>query len=857
MTRRLPSSRRLSHAGRIASALAALLGAGAVAGLLGGLGWLAGALAALCLAVVVVLLVLEGRAVSREEESERERAIRRVLVRWPLTAAAAEPAELGVAISPLAEPYRHEGRSAPYVERDGDAALRAALRTHGFVLVVGPSRAGKSRSALEALRDGQTGLAGRPLIAPRRPGASDRPHALHELAELEPPFEPDPRPAVLWLDDIDEFLTSGELDLAALAHWRAGSPPRAVVLGTLREGRLEELRTPSSELRSAGQASGNTLEAVLGEAHLVTIDGDLSESERARALALYPDQAFDAAGIGERLTDAPGLVERVRLGMRTNPGGVAVVRAAVDWRRAGVIVQIPRDALAALAPIYAGAGPFEPALTWATTPLESGAAALRSDDGGTTFAAYDYLVDLYDGRLPQHGSGEAIPAALWQPVIDRLEDPGDLLSVGISAFGRGEAGPAREAWSRAARSDDPHAAPVAALGLGTVLMAADDGPGARAAFAQAIDSEHAEAAPRAALGQGILLHEEDPKAAMLAYRTAIASGNVDAVPLASLNLGMLLDEQGDGRGAAAEYRRAVASDHAYAAPMAAVNLGVCLAGDGDLGGARAAFEQAIASEHPEAAGRGERGLRDLVERPGLALYDVGVELMDTDPGAAHAALEQAVASGHPDVVAAAQFSLGDLLRNAGDPDAARSTLEAALDSGHPEVMPLAAHRLGLLLEEQGDLAGAEAAFRRSDVPDAALRLGVLLHRRGDIAGAETAWRLADDGGDAAAAANLGVLLKERGEIAEAAAAFRRADDRGNAGGAFALGVLLHARDDLDGAGAAWRRAAERGDAGGAFNLGVLLEERGDRAGAEQAYRQAEGAADGDLARQARDALDRL
>ena len=154
----------------------------------------------------------------------------------------------------------------------------------------------------------------------------------------------------------------------------------------------------------------------------------------------------------------------------------------------------------------------------------------------------------------------------------------------------------------------------------------------------------------------------------------------------------------------------------------------------------------------------------------------------------------------------------------------------------------AAAKLGVLLEGREDVEGAEAAYRRADErgdAGAAFDLGVLLERRGDVEGAEAAYRRADERGSADAAVNLGVLLEGRGDVEGAEAAYRRADERGNANAAANLGVLLEQREDVEGAEAAYRRADERGNAGAASNLGVLLEQRGDVVGAEAAYRRAD------------------
>ena len=92
----------------------------------------------------------------------------------------------------------------PYVRRTADDELDRVLRDKPFVLVVGDSKAGKSRTASEAARR---------LWANRRPHdprllVPKNTAALGPLLNLDPPLDVKPLPGLLWLDD----LTEGELD---------------------------------------------------------------------------------------------------------------------------------------------------------------------------------------------------------------------------------------------------------------------------------------------------------------------------------------------------------------------------------------------------------------------------------------------------------------------------------------------------------------------------------------------------------------------------------------------------------------------------------------------------------------------
>ena len=86
----------------------------------------------------------------------------------------------------------------PYVPRtahDVDIRLRAALVAGRMVLVVGPSKSGKTRTAFEAIRArwGQAQL------------AAPAPGSLAGLA-AHPRLQTSSDPLVVWLDDLDRFL---------------------------------------------------------------------------------------------------------------------------------------------------------------------------------------------------------------------------------------------------------------------------------------------------------------------------------------------------------------------------------------------------------------------------------------------------------------------------------------------------------------------------------------------------------------------------------------------------------------------------------------------------------------------------
>jgi hypothetical protein len=203
----------------------------------------------------------------RQAVSDRESRLSAALCHWPLpTVAELDRRRLGVF------PAGESGDDA-YVPRGCDPYLREAVKAGRFVLVVGPPRAGKSRTALEAL-PGDTFA-----IVPRDAAG------LRDLADIDPP--PGARvPTVLWLDGLERFapaLSDGLLDRLA------GVPDAPAIVATMRSDDFDAL------LGSSDPAA----RAVAGRARVFAVPRDLEDAEAAARL--YP-RADLSRGIGRALS---------------------------------------------------------------------------------------------------------------------------------------------------------------------------------------------------------------------------------------------------------------------------------------------------------------------------------------------------------------------------------------------------------------------------------------------------------------------------------------------------------------------------------------------------------------------------
>jgi len=788
---------------------------------------------------------------------------------------------------------------APYVRRPAvDGRLATLVGTSGapypFVVVVGAAKAGKTRTAIEAVR-AALGAKNPPVFAPRTGGELAEVVREHrEVARARQRAEPrrgrdtgrgtgrppdrsaGQEPTRRQVSKTAQKLAAARRETVSQripgqrsSEWGTGSQPWLIWLDDLRAADLMHLSNDVLDaalergvivatmtdlewdrvMASRGEVVAPAREA-LRRATKVWLDSRLTASEKNEAERMYPHIQVTSS-IGEALIAGEQLIARFHSGRESSPAGYSIVQAAVDARRAGLGRPLTEAELRGLYPLYLrrvrmDLDPttrlFEEGLAWAKEPVSSGVGLLVSRNGTPGLEAIDYVVAMEEGA----DGREARPVfdAMWQELIAAVPAR-DAFAIGVGACLRDNSAAAEAAFRKVIEEDHAGPAPQAAVNLGLLLWEQGDIAGARSAFRQAMESRDADQAPRAADHLGtLLLQVDDVSGARAAYQEAMDSGHPDVVPIAADHLGTLLHQLGDVAGARSAYQRAVESGHPAVVPRAALNLGSLLLERGDAAGAEAAFRRAVDSRHPDVVPEAALRLGSLLEDRG-------------DRAGAETAYRRAFESGREDVAGVAAMRLGSLLREQGDLTGARVALQAAVDADDPQVTPKAALQLGTLLMEQGDLSGAEKAYEKAMdsededvVPMAAMQRGSLLKQRGDLAGAQVAYRRAMESGhrDVAprAANNLGVLLAQQNDDRAARAAYERAVDSGHPDvaplAANNLGVLLAQHNDVEGARRAYELAVESGheDAAprAALNLGMLLDAHGDVAGARRAYQRA-------------------
>ncbi len=455
-----------------------------------------------------------------------------------------------------------------YVRRDKDDELDALLDSRRFVLLIGDSKAGKSRMAAEAMR---RKFRDRKLIIP------DNVDSLPALLDAGLDFQS----SVVWLDDLQRYLEKTGV-ARLLSHLASPDGPHdATVLATIRE-KAYALYMPDGEMDSQYWA-------VLNQANRLRIDRLFSPAERERAAVTFQDphliEALDRYGLAEYLSAGPDLVERFENGILTEPVGAMVVLAAADWSRTGLTRPVPQTVLLALVQDYLGRLPLEQpgpsdintALTWAQKPVYGVSQLLSTTPDG--FTVFEYVLD--------HISQTAIPNEVWDAALTAAEGD-EFIQVGLAARAQNRLDIAVRAFEVAVQTNTPYVDPMlAAYNYACVLEKLNRTAEAEEYYRKAAVAGHVDAAFAAgrlleaggepaeaeryyqmaaeggslegAFALGVLLRERDPDEALSWFDKAAVAGHVDAAFAA----GRLLEARGEPAEAERYYQMAAASqlDH--------------------------------------------------------------------------------------------------------------------------------------------------------------------------------------------------------------------------------------------------------------------------------------------------------
>ncbi len=438
----------------------------------------------------------------RGEERDRERQEQQAhdaelstLVRYRGPVAEADPQQLGVSRSSIAEEIAARsgyGNDPPYIPRDVDGRLIQELkRRTPFIVLVGPSKSGKSRSAFEGAN---TVFGAHTMLAPSRATELDS-RSLRRIFELGAPDQWGEEPVVLWLEDLHFYLRAGALDTQILKAWR-DKHPRVLVLATVTESDYGELVTPGGESSDATRSLAKQIRAVLDEATTIPMQALASAAELRSAQDLYPGVDF-SVGIGVALVSGPLLVEKLQTGGEGHSEGVAVTCAAIDWVRAGMSRPIKRAELEELYPLYLRNlrprqpirdGALEHGLAWATAsviPRGSVSLVYAADEGGDSFLPFDYIVAYREEEGAEGLYQEPVPSPTWQWMLSHVS-PTEAFAVGLAAYGKGDLDVAVDAMRKAGESEQVETASEALFSLGVLYSELDRSEEAIAVYDQVV-----------------------------------------------------------------------------------------------------------------------------------------------------------------------------------------------------------------------------------------------------------------------------------------------------------------------------------------------------------------------------------
>jgi tetratricopeptide (TPR) repeat protein len=411
-----------------------------------------------------------------------------------------------------------------FVGRAHDRRLRAALEAGAvsgqFIVLVGSSSTGKTRSAVEAVRDR---LPGWLLVHPRTPSSLT---ALIHDDQIAPQ-------TVLWLNESQIYLEAEDTNPAAvLLSGLLTSVRPVVIIGTLWPDYWHAYMKPAEFGAPDPHRQSRQL---LGAAVKIDVPDTFTgqDLEAARKLAGEdPRLAIALAtqrnrGVIQVLAGGPDLIDR--WASAPTAYGKAIITAAIDARRLGHLGSLPAALLKAAATAYldgpqlasASAAWFDDALSYATEPVKGAIAPLTATARAAGQIDGYLLADYLDqhGRRSRHK--DPVPDLLWEALAAHAQQPGDLNRLGSAASDRGRYRHACRLWAAACRRGDTSMAMTLRHHLARV--------GHRAQAAQA----HLQAVT-AGDGEGLALLAELQRrpghehAMEQALRAAAAAGHLDA-----------------------------------------------------------------------------------------------------------------------------------------------------------------------------------------------------------------------------------------------------------------------------------------------------------------------------------------
>ncbi|MFI5845406.1 tetratricopeptide repeat protein [Catenuloplanes sp. NPDC051500] len=743
----------------------------------------------------------------------------------------------------------------PYVSRDIDQEIQWLIPEGGLILLHGRAAAGKTRTAFEMVR---RLCPNHDMLIPVDA------HAVQDIMRLEP----SPVGAVIWLDDLERYLTPGGLDTVFVELLPTMN---AVIVATIRNDELSKIDqvafgTHDDPGISAKRFAGDLLRRF---ARRIAVPNQLSEDEEARAAGSTDDRITQAStqheyGFAEFLAAGPSLMARWTIGdgwdflVRQ-----AIISAAVDCRRAGYTRPVPSEALSRLFRGYLPQGmrkrddlpDFAAVLPDAARPVLGASSCIIPREGG--FQAHDYLMDRTDDASSPIAA-RPIPDQVWAEMIE-IATTDENAEIGEAAYSAGRNDIAGTAYLCAVPGDSHKAM----FGLGVLATDRGDPSEAEAWYRRSIEGGD----PSPMLNLAVLLedqgrHDESEewtlKAArtghsLAVYRLALISqkqGDSDTAQalyrlaanaglrFAMTNLANILVEQGEPEEARSLWQRAAERGDI----MAMANLGIVAEEEGRLPDAEALLRRAATGDESlddeqhdckvlysaflTRRGRDDEAVRWL-ERAAFAGHVPAMMLLLTraisarDPDSATVWAIMAAEKGET----SALYYLGERSAGSSGAQEARSLLEELSNSGETAARASLGFLLTMTGETERGIRLLQEPAQRGDFR-AQHCLAEIREAEGATAEAEFWYRKALEHGPAEIKSNLGHLLMRSGRSEEAEVLFRQAADAEVTDGMYNLGLLLDGRGHTDEAMIYLQRASDAGDRIAANKIGRMKRSAG-------------------------------
>jgi hypothetical protein len=517
------------------------------------------------------------------------------------------------------------GQTPPYVSRVVDDELRHGVKDKDFVILKGPTKSGKSRTAWEALRSMDCNV----VVPLSHAGLSDL--LTNGFFELRAH-----RNVVLFLDDLDRFLALDHpaLNVKHLHTWERNTAeglPSVKVVATIRNQAYTEIEAAGA---TSEKLSHREAGEVLKLAKIINLDTRFEGEELRVAEQLYGSVLPAFRGrLAEDLVAGPELLNQLKTDRDRNPGAYALVWAACAWRRLGTQQPVSEALLRNLLPAYlAEVSPstqptdemFAAALTRATTPpiaLSSvGYLIPHWERKPAIFDAFDYIYEKFS--FPPSVPNITIRYALEHST------PQGLLALGTLAWGQySDVYVARTALMRARSAGDSEVAEAATLYLGILLMDAEPST-AEDLLREARSSKNADHSARAAYWLGIHLSSTRPGEATESFITALRGESVEIAVRATTALKPILSLP-DQQKLLSELLNAMNSPSPALSARASLCLGILLQ-DQDRDAARAVFHKAVNAPDLETVSRSAFALATLMEPADLDVAITALEQTPTD-----------------------------------------------------------------------------------------------------------------------------------------------------------------------------------------------------------------------------------